>query len=97
MSDLENNRLTRIEVKLDSLTEVISKLAVVDARLTDFIAANSRTSIRLSEVEKQLNIVETGVEVQKIKVSSLERISNILSGTVVTALCASILKVVGII
>ena len=97
MTEIASTRLTRIEDKLDSLTDAISKLAVVDARLTDFIAANSRTSSRLSDVERQLNGIETTIQVQKVKVDSLERVSNILSGTIIAGICASILKVVGIV
>lgn len=89
MTGSESNRLTRMEDKLDTLSEAISKLAVVDARLTDFIAANSRTSTRLSEIEKLFGV-------QDVQIKSLVRISNLLSGCFITSICAAFLKLVGV-
>lgn len=90
MTGNESGRLTRMEDKLDTLSEAISKLAVVDARLTDFIAANSRTSARLSDVEILLSA-------QAVQINSLTRISNTLSGCIITAFCGAVLKIVGVI
>ena len=50
---MSEDRLLRIEEKLDKLGETLSKLAVVDERLTNLIYLNSNLSTRMTEMEKE--------------------------------------------
>ena len=90
--DAENQRLTRIEAKLDTLSEAISKLAVVDARLTDFIAANTRTGTRLSSTESLVSLLTNRVVSLEVKTILLTRVLWLVSSTVGVALITALMK-----
>ena len=90
--DVEQQRLTRIEDKLDTLSEAISKLAVVDARLTDFIAANTRTGTRLASTESLVSLLTNRVVSLEVKTILLTRVLWLVSSTVVVALTTALMK-----
>ena len=94
MSEQDLSRLSRIEDKLDNLSEAISKLAVVDARLTDFISSNSRTSARLSEIEKLFNALTNRVVSLEVKSLLLTKVLWLVGSTTAIAIVGAILKVV---
>lgn len=90
MSQDEDVRLNRIENKLDNLTDAISKLAVVDARLTDYISASSRLSNRVGELETAFSNQIIKIAQMEVSLSALTRISwglgASIGGLVITAL-----------
>ena len=90
--DGEHPRLTRIEHKLDTLSEAISKLAVVDARLTDFIAMNARTGTRLASTESLVSLLTNRVVSLEVKTILLTRVLWLVGSTVVVSLTTAVLK-----
>ena len=90
--DGDHPRLTRIEHKLDTLSEAISKLAVVDARLTDFIAMNTHTETRLTSTESLVSLLTNRVVSLEVKTILLTRVLWLVSSTVVVALTTAVLK-----
>lgn len=92
MSDLEDVRLNRIENKLDNLSAAISSLAVVDARLTDYISESSKLSSRLAELEKYVTTQALKQAEMKVSLSAIIRIMWIIGGTVAGMLATAILK-----
>ena len=90
--DAEHQRLTRIEDKLDTLSEAVSKLAIVDARLTDFIAANTRTGTRLASTESLVSLLTNRVVSLEVKTILLTRVLWLVSSTVVVALVTALMK-----
>ena len=90
--DAEHQRLTRIEDKLDTLSEAISKLAVVDARLTDFISANTRTGARLASTESLVSLLTNRVVSLEVKTILLTKVLWVVSSTVIVSLTTALLK-----
>ncbi len=90
--DAEQQRLTRIEDKLDTLSEAISKLAVVDARLTDFIAVNTHIGTRLASTEALVSLLTNRVVSLEVKTILLTKVLWLVSSTVVVALVTALMK-----
>jgi len=83
---MSDERLRNIEDKLDRLAEAITRLAVVDERLTNLIEANSRTAERTASNEKKIGELETTAATQALLLSRIEKLLWIGGTGVATAL-----------
>lgn len=96
-SEIDNARLARIEDKVDKLADIVSNLAVIDERLSNFIRENSRTASRVSDVEEKLSTLNALLSVLSIKVQILERICWGLGAGVMTSFGTILAKATGLI
>lgn len=91
------DRLERIEIKLDSLTETINKLAVVEARLSDFIQANSDATNKIDSLRNDSNFMQIQVAVHEAKIQALTRITWTIGTAVSLGIVGAIMKLIGIV
>lgn len=84
--EMNEVRLASIENKLDKLTEAISRLAVVDERLTNLIVENTKISLKVSDLSKAVNEHEVDIAGNKVVVERLERLAWLIGGAVIVAL-----------
>ncbi len=91
------DRLERMEGKLDTLATAISQLAVVDARLSDFIQMNSRISVRISDLEKTTSALAQENAVQGVKLDALVKVTWTLASTVGLGVVGTVLKLIGLV
>lgn len=87
---LEDNRLQRIEEKLDKLADVVVGMARVEEKISDLETRRSESHERLNRVSARLDDVETGQATTNTKLGTIEKVMWFIAAGMLTGFGATI-------
>ena len=73
MSDTQEQRLEKIEVKLDRLADAVVSIARIEERVATVLRQNDRFFIRMDKIEQRLDDVEAQSDVNSNTGRFIER------------------------
>lgn len=87
---MNEDRLQRIEEKLDKLADVIVGMARVEEKIADLETRRSESHERLNRVSQRLDCVETGQATANAKLGTIEKVVWFIAAGMLTGIGATV-------
>ena len=86
MSDSQDQRLEKIEQKIDRLADAVVSIARIEERVATVLKQNDRFIMRLDRLEDRVETVEQTTKLNKKDVSNGERVFWVVFSAVIAAI-----------
>jgi ribosome maturation protein Sdo1 len=90
---MSDDRLAIIEKKIDQMVEAITRLAVVDERLTNLISQNQKISEKLEDHETKISNTDARQQISDAILKRIEKVMWILGIGLATALADMVFRI----
>jgi uncharacterized protein (DUF342 family) len=91
---LDTDRLSRIEQKIDKLSDAIVQLARVEEKIADLEVRREEQHERLNNLSKKIDSIDTHVTTLVEKVNVMQRVGWIVLGVFVTGVSAQFFSLI---
>lgn len=91
---VDTDRLSRIEQKIDKLSDAIVQLARVEEKIADLEVRREEQHQRLNNLSKKIDSIDTHVTTLVEKVNIMQRVGWIIVGVFVTGVSAQFFSLI---
>jgi len=91
---VDTDRLSRIEQKIDKLSDAIVQLARVEEKIADLEVRREEQHQRLNNLSKKIDSIDTHVTTLVEKVNVMQRVGWIVLGVFVTGVSAQFFSLI---
>lgn len=91
---VDTDRLSRIEQKIDKLSDAIVQLARVEEKIADLEVRREEQHQRLNNLSKKIDSIDTHVTTLVEKVNIMQRVGWIVVGVFVTGVSAQFFSLI---
>ncbi len=91
---VDTDRLSRIEEKIDKLSDAIVQLARVEEKIADLEVRREEQHERLNNLSKKIDSIDTHVTTLVEKVNVMQRVGWIVLGVFVTGVSAQFFSLI---